>query len=122
MKKLILVSPKNRTVYNFRGDLIRQFQSEGYEVVVTGPNRDDIDKVTALGVRFVEVPMAKNGTNPFILLYMGTQNFSQNKNLQSKTESDPKSPIKCKDKRENACLAIVPIIQAETVLTKYDNK
>lgn len=65
MKKLILVSPKNRTVYNFRGDLIRQFQSEGYEVVVTGPNRDDIDKVTALGVRFVEVPMAKNGTNPF---------------------------------------------------------
>lgn len=65
MKKLILVSPKNRTVYNFRGDLIRKFQQEGYEVVVTGPNRDDIEKVEALEVRFVEIPMAKNGTNPF---------------------------------------------------------
>ncbi|MBE6985046.1 MAG: glycosyltransferase family 4 protein [Ruminococcaceae bacterium] len=63
--KLILVSPKNRTVYNFRGDLIRKLQASGFEVVVTGPNRDDVQKVEALGVRFIEVPMAKNGTNPF---------------------------------------------------------
>jgi len=63
--KLVLVSPKNRTVYNFRGDLIRKLQASGIEVVVTGPNRDDVDKIEALGVRFIEVPMAKNGTNPF---------------------------------------------------------
>lgn len=63
--KLILVSPKNRTVYNFRGDLIRKLQTWGIEVVVTGPNRDDVQKIEALGVRFIEVPMAKNGTNPF---------------------------------------------------------
>ena len=63
--KLVLVSPKNRTVYNFRGDLIQKLQDSGFEVVVTGPNRDDLPRVEALGVRFIEVPMAKNGTNPF---------------------------------------------------------
>lgn len=63
--KFLLVSPKNRTVYNFRGDLIKEIISRGYEVVVTGPNKIDVDKITALGARFVEVPMNKNGANPF---------------------------------------------------------
>ena len=63
--KFILVSPKNRTAYNFRGDLIKKIISCGYEVVVTGPNRIDEEKITALGARFVEIPMNKNGLNPF---------------------------------------------------------
>lgn len=63
--KFILVAPKNRTVYNFRGDLIRKIIEKGYEVVVTGPNQIDVDKITALGARFVEIPMNKNGLNPF---------------------------------------------------------
>lgn len=62
--KFILVSPKNRTVYNFRGDLIKKIITCGYEVVVTGPNRIDVDKIEALGARFVEVPINKNGVNP----------------------------------------------------------
>lgn len=63
--KLILVSPKNRTAYNFRGDLIRELVESGCEVVVTGPNSVDVDKITALGARFTEIPMNKNGVNPF---------------------------------------------------------
>lgn len=63
--KLILVSPKNRTAYNFRGDLVREIIDRGYEVVVTGPNRDHVDKIEALGARFVEIPMNKNGVDPF---------------------------------------------------------
>lgn len=63
--KFILVSPKNRTVYNFRGDLIKKIIERGYEVVVTGPNQIDVDKITTLGARFVEIPMNKNGVNPF---------------------------------------------------------
>ena len=51
--KFILVSPKNRTVYNFRGDLIKKIISCGYEVVVTGPNRVDVDKITALAEKYV---------------------------------------------------------------------
>ena len=61
--KLLLLSPKNRTVYNFRGELIKELQKRGYEVSVTGPNRDNADKVEALGVRFIEIPMSKNGTS-----------------------------------------------------------
>lgn len=62
--KFILVSPKNRTAYNFRGDLIKKIIASGYEVIVTGPNRDNVEKIEALGARFAEIPMNKNGTNP----------------------------------------------------------
>lgn len=63
--KFILISPKNRTVYNFRGDLIKEIINNGYEVVVTGPDQTDVDKIEALGARFVEIQMNKTGTNVF---------------------------------------------------------
>ena len=62
--KFVLVSPKNRTAYNFRGDLVKLIISKGYEVIVTGPNKDNVEKIEALGARFVEIPMDKNGVNP----------------------------------------------------------
>lgn len=65
MKKFILVSPKNRSAYNFRGDLIKDIQKKGYDVVVTGPNKEGIDRIKALGAKFIEVPVNKNGLNPF---------------------------------------------------------
>ena len=34
-------------------------------MIVTSPNRDNLDKIMALGVKFVEVPINKNGLNPF---------------------------------------------------------
>jgi glycosyltransferase involved in cell wall biosynthesis len=61
--KFILISPKNRTIYNFRGDLIKEIISRGYEVIVTGPNNDDIEKVKELGVRFELIPLNKTGLN-----------------------------------------------------------
>ena len=61
--KFVLISPKNRTVYNFRGDLIKEIIAKGYEVVVTGPDRIDVDKIEALGARFKEIPMEKTGTS-----------------------------------------------------------
>lgn len=51
--KFVLVSPKNRTAYNFRGDLVKLIISKGYEVIVTGPNRDNVGKIEALGARCV---------------------------------------------------------------------
>ncbi len=62
--KVIVVSPKNRTVYNFRGDLIKEIIAQGHSVTVTGPNQIDVDKIKALGAEFVEIPMKKNGINP----------------------------------------------------------
>ena len=59
-KKFLLISPKNRTVYNFRGDLIRAIQNEGYEVLVTGPDFENKDEIDKLDVRFFHVPLKKN--------------------------------------------------------------
>ena len=61
--KFLLISPKNRTVYNFRGDLIKAIIARGYEVLVTGPDQTDVDKIEALGARFIEIPMNKTGTS-----------------------------------------------------------
>lgn len=61
--KFLLISPKNRTVFNFRGDLICAICAKGYDVIVTGPDRTDADKIEALGARFVEIPMDKTGTS-----------------------------------------------------------
>lgn len=61
--KFLLLSPKNRTVYNFRGELVKEIIRRGYDVLVTGPDRSDVDKIEALGARFVEIPMDKTGTS-----------------------------------------------------------
>lgn len=62
--KIIVVAPKNKTVFNFRGDLIRDMIASGNEVVVVGPNRDYIDDIMALGIsEFVEVPLVKDNTS-----------------------------------------------------------
>lgn len=61
--KFLLISPKNRTVYNFRGDLIKAIIQKGYEVIVTGPDMSDVGKIEALGAKFVQIPMNKNGTS-----------------------------------------------------------
>lgn len=62
-KKFLLISPKNRPTYNFRGDLLREIKSKGYEVVATGPDRENEDRITELGVRLIVVPLSRNGTS-----------------------------------------------------------
>lgn len=62
--RILVVSPKNKTVFNFRGDLIRDMIARGHEVLVTGPNMDFVDDILALGVReFIHVPLVKDNTN-----------------------------------------------------------
>lgn len=64
--KILVVSPKNKTVFNFRGDLIRDMIAHGNEVYVTGPNRDFVEDIMALGVKeFIEVPLVKDNTSVF---------------------------------------------------------
>lgn len=62
--KIIVVSPKNKSVFNFRGDLIREMIACGHEVYVVGPNRDYVEDVMALGVKeFIEIPLVKDDTS-----------------------------------------------------------
>lgn len=59
--KILVISPKNKTVFNFRGDLIRDMIANGHEVIVSGPNRDFVEDIMALGVsEFIEVPLVKD--------------------------------------------------------------
>jgi glycosyltransferase involved in cell wall biosynthesis len=64
-KVFVLISPKNRTVYNFRGELIREIIQKGYKVYATGPNLIDIERIHKLGACFIEIPNNKNGINIF---------------------------------------------------------
>ncbi len=62
--RILVISPKNKTVFNFRGDLIKNMIASGNEVMVTGPNKDFIDDIMALGVsEFIEVPLVKDNTS-----------------------------------------------------------
>ena len=60
MKKMIVISPKNRSIYNFRGDLIKKIINKGYQVIATGPNQENLDEVLKLGVSFREVKLKKD--------------------------------------------------------------
>lgn len=62
--KILIVSAKNKTVFNFRGDLVKDMIAHGNEVYVTGPNKDYLEDVMALGVkRFIEIPFVKDNTS-----------------------------------------------------------
>ena len=62
--RILVVSPKNKTVFNFRGDLIKDMVANENEVFVIGPNREFIDDIIALGVKeFIEVPLIKDNTS-----------------------------------------------------------
>jgi glycosyltransferase involved in cell wall biosynthesis len=63
--KLVLVSPKNNTAYNFRGDLIKEIINNGYDVIVTGPDYKEVDKITDLGAKFKLLPSKNNNIKPF---------------------------------------------------------
>ena len=62
--KILVISPKNKTVFNFRGDLIKNMIASGHEVYVTGPNKDFEEDVLALGVKeLICVPLVKDNTS-----------------------------------------------------------
>lgn len=60
---IMIISPKNKTLFNFRGDLIKDMIKNGHEVTAIGPNKEYIEDVLALGVRFIEVPFSKDNTS-----------------------------------------------------------
>lgn len=62
--RILIVSPKNKTVFNFRGDLIKDMISRGNQVLVVGPNQEFVEDILALGVEeFIEVKLVKDNTS-----------------------------------------------------------
>lgn len=63
--KFILISPRSRSVYDFRGDLIKEIISKGYEVIVIGPDEEYLDKINELGVRYQIISLRNSRINIF---------------------------------------------------------
>lgn len=63
--KFILISPRSRSVYDFRGDMIKEIISRGHEVIVTGPDEEYLDKIKELGVRYKIIPFENSKVNVF---------------------------------------------------------
>ncbi|MDC7249526.1 MAG: glycosyltransferase, partial [Sphaerochaetaceae bacterium] len=61
--KILIISPKNKTLYNFRGDLIKKIIKIGHKVYATGPNYSNIEEVNSLGVIFLKIPSKKSSFN-----------------------------------------------------------
>lgn len=51
-------------IANFRAGLIRGLQADGWEVIALAPADEHVQRVEALGCRFVPIKMAAGGTNP----------------------------------------------------------
>ncbi len=64
--RVLVIAPKNKTIFNFRGDLIKGMIANGHEVYAIGPNQDFMEDVMALGIKeFIEVPFVKDNTSIF---------------------------------------------------------
>lgn len=64
MPKVIISINTAWNLVNFRAGLIRALVDAGYEVVAVAPIDDYAPRLSALGCRFVHLPMDNNGTHP----------------------------------------------------------
>ena len=64
--KVIIVGVEPFSLLNFRGDLIKGLLVEGYSVtaVASCASPEDIDKVEALGCKYIDIKINRTGLNP----------------------------------------------------------
>lgn len=62
--KVALISNTAWYIYNFRRGLIKELQQQGYSVVAIAPPDGYAERLTAIGARFLPLPMDNKGTNP----------------------------------------------------------
>lgn len=64
--KVLVLSSLAYSLVNFRAALLREMVAEGHEVVACAPDEDAAVRaeLSAMGIRFIPVPMDRAGTNP----------------------------------------------------------
>lgn len=65
MKKILVMVNRDFVLYNFRFELIERLISEQYEVYICLPYDPKVDKMIAIGCKFIPVNIEKRGKNPF---------------------------------------------------------
>ena len=63
-KKILILANHFATIYKFRRELVSKLVEEGYEVVISLPFLQDIDKIKALGVRVIDTNVDRKSVNP----------------------------------------------------------
>lgn len=66
-KRIAIIASLAMSLTNFRFLLIKAMVDEGHEVVAFAPEHDAdvLDALQSIGVRFIQIPMARTGLNPF---------------------------------------------------------
>jgi len=62
--KIVLIGNNAWGLINFRAGLMRSLLAAGHTVVAVAPNDEHAVRITALGVRFLGMPMDNKGTHP----------------------------------------------------------
>lgn len=63
-KKVLILANHDIGLYNFRKELLERLLLEGHEVYVSCPQGDNIEKIIAMGCRYIEADFNRHGTNP----------------------------------------------------------
>lgn len=65
MKKRVLILVNHEIViYNFRLEIVEKLLSEGYEVIISSPKGEKINKLIKLGCKFEEIKLNRHSKNP----------------------------------------------------------
>ena len=63
--KILLLANTDWYLYNFRRDLALELQRKGYDLVLVSPPGDYVQRLSALGFRWLPLAMERSGMNPF---------------------------------------------------------
>lgn len=63
-KKLVIVLNTSWNIYNFRLNLLKALQNEGWEIIAITPKDTYSEKLMELGIAYYEIDMNNKGTNP----------------------------------------------------------
>ena len=64
--KVMVLSSFTTSLFWFRVDMMKSFRAAGYEVVAVGDGTETewAERFSALGIRYRQIPVQRNGTNP----------------------------------------------------------
>lgn len=63
-KKLLILANHFATIYKFRKELVSKLVEEGYEVAISLPFSQDIEKIKDLGVKVIDTKVDRKSVNP----------------------------------------------------------
>lgn len=62
--KVLIIAPQTLTIYNFRGNLIKDMIKAGHDVVAVAPELEGAEHVRELGAEFIRLDFHRASTNP----------------------------------------------------------